>query len=156
MTAPLVAGSAGSGWTRSASTERGEATSGRANSACALIGTRSRASTSGQTIGPPAEKLYAVEPVGVAKMTPSQPHFDSGPAVDLDEHLDHPLARGLLHRGLVQGPGAGQDAAVEGDLDVDRHPFPPSDLVVPRDDAVDDVGQVLVLGLGEEADPAPG
>src|SRR6476661_3533085 len=30
------------------------------------------------TIGPPAEKLYAVEPVGVAQTTPSQPHRDNG------------------------------------------------------------------------------
>ena len=28
--------------------------------------------------GPPAEKLYAVEPVGVEQTTPSQPHRDSG------------------------------------------------------------------------------
>ena len=45
-----------SGCTSTASTESGEITSGRANSACALIGTISSASTSGQTTGPPAEK----------------------------------------------------------------------------------------------------
>ena len=36
------------------------------------------ASTSGQTTGPPAEKAYAVEPVGVAQMTASAPHRESG------------------------------------------------------------------------------
>ena len=51
---------------------------GRANRACALIGTSSSASTSGQTTGPPAENAYAVEPVGVANTTPSHPHRDSG------------------------------------------------------------------------------
>ena len=51
---------------------------GPANRACALIGTISSASTSGQTTGPPAENAYAVEPVGVAHTTPSQPHRDSG------------------------------------------------------------------------------
>ena len=36
--------------------DRGEVTSGRANSACALMGTSRSASTSGHTTGPPAEK----------------------------------------------------------------------------------------------------
>src|SRR5690349_3346675 len=55
----------------------GEVTSGRLNSACALIGTSSSASTSGHTTGPPAENAYAVDPVGVAHTTPSQPYRDS-------------------------------------------------------------------------------
>ena len=53
-------------------------TMGRANSACALMGTTSSASTAGQTTGPPALKAYAVDPVGVAATTPSQPQRDSG------------------------------------------------------------------------------
>ena len=61
-----------------ASRELGEMTSGPANRACALIGTSSIASTSGQTTGPPAENAYAVEPVGVAQTTPSHPTVDSG------------------------------------------------------------------------------
>ncbi len=64
--------------TSTASTEVGATTIGRAKRACALIGTMSRASTPGQTMGPPALKLYAVEPVGVAHTTPSQPQRDSG------------------------------------------------------------------------------
>ena len=56
----------------------GEITIGRANSACALLGTSSSASTCGQTSGPPAENAYAVEPVGVAQITPSQPNADTG------------------------------------------------------------------------------
>ena len=39
-----------------ASTDCGDTTIGGANSACALIGTMSSASTSGHTTGPPAEK----------------------------------------------------------------------------------------------------
>ena len=58
--------------------DEGATTSGRANRAWALIGTTRRASTVGQTTGPPAEKAYAVEPVGVAATTPSPPHRDSG------------------------------------------------------------------------------
>src|SRR5690625_1439183 len=57
--------------------EFGPTTRGRANSACALTGTISIASTSGHTTGPPAEKAYAVEPVGVASTTPSHPNVDS-------------------------------------------------------------------------------
>ena len=56
----------------------GPTTSGRANSACADSGTTAIASTVGQMTGPPAEKLYAVEPVGVDTTTPSQPKVDSG------------------------------------------------------------------------------
>src|SRR5262249_4855768 len=56
----------------------GAVTTGRLNSVCALIGTTTSAETSGQTTGPPAEKAYAVEPVGVAHTTPSQPYRDSG------------------------------------------------------------------------------
>ena len=52
---------------------------------------RSSASTSGQTTGPPAEKAYAVEPVGVAHSTPSQPNRRQRPAVDRDRDLEHPL-----------------------------------------------------------------
>ncbi len=61
-----------------AKVEVGAVTSGLLNRACALIGTSSSASTSGQTTGPPAENAYAVEPVGVAHTTPSQPYRDSG------------------------------------------------------------------------------
>ena len=50
----------------------------RANRAWAEIGVISSACTSGQTIGPPAEKLYAVEPVGVEQTTPSHPQRESG------------------------------------------------------------------------------
>ena len=56
----------------------GPSTSGRANSACALSGTTSSASTPGQITGPPAENAYAVDPVGVATSTPSQAQRDSG------------------------------------------------------------------------------
>ena len=56
----------------------GLSTSGRAKSACALSGTTSIASTPGQTTGPPAEKAYAVDPVGVDTRTPSQAQRDSG------------------------------------------------------------------------------
>src|SRR5262249_60321102 len=64
--------------TSTASTDHGETTIGPANSACALIGTSSSASTSGQTIGPPAENPYAVDPGGVAQTTPPHARRDSG------------------------------------------------------------------------------
>src|SRR5690606_26978436 len=60
--------------------EVGLTTRGLENRAWAEIGTRMSASTSGQTMGPPAENEYAVEPVGVARMTPSQPKEDTGRA----------------------------------------------------------------------------
>ena len=90
-----------------ATVESGAITSGRANSACALIGTTSSACTSGQTTGPPAENAYAVEPVGAAHTTPSQPKRDSGRPSTSMTHLEHPLAGALLHRRLVERPVAG-------------------------------------------------
>src|SRR5690606_35957163 len=59
-----------------AKTDPGPTTSGRAKSACAETGTRSIASTSGHTTGPPAENACAVDPVDVAITTPSQPKAD--------------------------------------------------------------------------------
>ena len=56
----------------------GPTTSGFAKSACAESGTTAIASTVGQITGPPAEKLYAVEPVGVETTTPSHPNVESG------------------------------------------------------------------------------
>ena len=50
----------------------------REKSAWAEIGRTTRASTSGHTTGPPAENAYAVEPVGVAQIKPSQPHLEIG------------------------------------------------------------------------------
>ena len=46
-------------------------TTGRLVSVCGQIGVTTKARTSGVTIGPPAARVYAVEPVGVATMSPS-------------------------------------------------------------------------------------
>ena len=46
-------------------------TTGRCESVCGEIGDTSSMRTEGSTIGPPAESEYAVEPVGVATMSPS-------------------------------------------------------------------------------------
>ncbi|CAB4550180.1 unannotated protein [freshwater metagenome] len=64
--------------TSTATIASGFTTSGLAKSACALNGTTNSASTDGQTTGPPAEKAYAVDPVGVDMTTPSQPKLESG------------------------------------------------------------------------------
>ena len=46
-------------------------TTGRLVSVCGQIGVTTNARTSGVTIGPPAASVYAVDPVGVATMSPS-------------------------------------------------------------------------------------
>ena len=46
-------------------------TIGRLPSECGAIGVSSSASTLGCTIGPPAARLYAVDPVGLARIKPS-------------------------------------------------------------------------------------
>src|SRR5688500_17524704 len=50
---------------------RDETTTGRNERLCGQIGVTQKASTPLSTIGPPADRLYAVEPLGVAAMTPS-------------------------------------------------------------------------------------
>ena len=44
---------------------------------CGQIGVIAIAETSGLTMGPPAERLYAVDPVGVEKISPSQWYSDT-------------------------------------------------------------------------------
>ena len=56
----------------------GPTTNGLAKRACAESGMTAMAWTLGQMTGPPAEKLYAVEPVGVDTTTPSQPKLERG------------------------------------------------------------------------------
>ena len=43
----------------------------RTDNECGQIGVNNNSSASGSTIGPPADILYPVEPVGVAIITPS-------------------------------------------------------------------------------------
>ena len=91
-----------------------------------------------------------MEPVGVAITTPSQPIVDSGRPSTSRTTSQHPLAGGLLDGGLVERPGPGDLAAADADDDVDRHPL--LDVVVPGHDPLDRQVQVLLLGLGQEAD----
>ena len=108
--------------TSTATTDVGATTIGRANSACALIGTTHRASTPGHTIGPPALKLYAVEPVGVAQHDAVAAPAGQGASVDLDHHLEHPLAGCLLDAGLVDREAAGDQLTVAEYLHVQGEP----------------------------------
>src|SRR5438128_2500206 len=48
-----------------------ETTTGRNERLCGQMGVMQNASTSGLMIGPPAETLYAVDPLGVETSTPS-------------------------------------------------------------------------------------
>src|SRR6516162_4928011 len=80
-------------------------------------------------------------------------HAVTGPAgqraaIDLDNYLDHPLPRNLLHARLVQRPGAGGPAVVpHGHL----HGHPPFHRVGVLDHLIHRAGQVVGLGLSEEA-----
>ena len=53
--------------------DAGDTTSALAKRACALDGTTSSAPTPGHSTGPQAENVQAVDPVGVAHSTQSQP-----------------------------------------------------------------------------------
>ena len=63
--------SSGPSSTRTVISEVGGSTSGRNASVCALTGVTRMVSSVGNTTGPPADRLYAVDPVGVAITTPS-------------------------------------------------------------------------------------
>ncbi len=93
-----------------------------------------------------------MEPVGVAQTTPSPPKPGHRAAVDLGDDLQQAFAGRLLHRRLVERPVGVHDAAVVAHQDVEGHPL--LDLVLPGDDPVHDLVEVVALGLGEEADPA--
>ena len=48
---------------------------GRNDRECGQMGVMERTSRPGEIIGPPAERLYAVDPEGVAMITPSPENF---------------------------------------------------------------------------------
>ncbi len=56
---------------RTCTSDEAGITTGRFVSVCGAIGVSSIASTAGCTIGPPAARLYAVDPVGLAMIKPS-------------------------------------------------------------------------------------
>lgn len=57
---------------RMESTQSGRKIKERENSECVQIGVKRIPSIFGSTTGPPAEREYAVEPVGVEMITPSE------------------------------------------------------------------------------------
>ena len=69
---------------------------------CGDTGVSSRQRWRGDTIGPRAEKEYAVEPVGVATITPSAAYVVKNGAVDLDVEADEPAGVHLLEHRLVE------------------------------------------------------
>lgn len=64
-------------------------TSGRADNVCGNMGTRVIASREGVRIGPPAEREYAVEPVGVEIISPSERCENAKDLVDIHFELNH-------------------------------------------------------------------
>ena len=81
---------------------------------------------------------------------PVAPPSGQRPAVDLDDHLEHPLAGALLHRRLVQRPTRTEQPAVAGRSHVDRQSL--LHVVVAGQDVLDGPLEVGRLGLGEEPD----
>ena len=62
--------------TRKQITESSGTITVRAVNVCGQIGLSNIECVVGVTIGPPLESIYAVEPVGVATIVPSQVNFD--------------------------------------------------------------------------------
>ena len=140
------------GSTSIAITEVGATTIGRANKACALSGTMHSASTCG-----PHDRTAGAEVVGRRAGRGRTDDAVASPprqraAVDLDDDLEHPLACGLLDADLVDREGRVDELAVVEDVDVEREPV--LGRVALLDDGLDRGRDVLVLGLGEEADVA--
>ena len=73
---------------------------------CGETGVSSRHRSRGDTIGPRAENEYAVEPVGVATITPSAAYdVKNAPLID-DVEPDQAAGVRLLEHRLVQRPPA--------------------------------------------------
>ena len=125
------------GSTSTASTDwSATTTSGRANSACALIGTISSASTSGHTTGPPAENAYAVDPVGVAHDDAVAAPPRQRPAVDLDARPRASAPGPPSRRSPRSAPRCVRDRLPSPvTRDVERHPL--LDRVLPVHDRAD-------------------
>ena len=144
-----------SGTTSTASWESGPSTSGRANSAWALIGTSSSASTSGQTTGPPGgEGVGRRAGGGGARRRRRSPSVDSGRPSISSDHLEHPLAGGLLDGHLVERPAdAPPTSPSPGDA---RRRGSSAPRRCSRASTMRSTValEVLALGLGEEADVA--
>src|ERR1017187_3110505 len=71
------------------------------------------------------------------------------PAVHLGDKVQHPLPGRLLDRRLVQRPGRRSHVTVRPDGDVDGHPL--FNRVAPGHHAIDSVGKIFGLSLGQEA-----
>ena len=83
-------------------------TIGRLVSVCGAIGVSTIASTFGCTIGPPAARLYAVDPVGVAMISPSARTRVTRPSPTRHGQVDQTRTRALVDDDVVQRDFAGR------------------------------------------------
>jgi len=104
-------------------------TSGRTVSECGQMAVTTMHSTSGTTMGPPADSEYAVEPVGVAKITPS--------AVKLPiSSAESPRPTRRRHSG---GTRCVDHVVVQRHVRGAHHPFGSTNLGLEREAPVQDV-----------------
>ncbi len=75
---------------------------GRFDSECGAIGTIRKPRRPGCMIGPFADSEYAVEPVGVETIRPSERWLYMKRSVDVDGQLDHARHRAARHDDVVQ------------------------------------------------------
>ena len=141
-----------SGSTSTASRELGPTTSGRANSAWALMGTSSIASTSGHTTGPARRERVRRGAGGRGHHDPVAAPRRQRPAVDLDSASSSIRSRDAFS---TLTSFSAQDAPPPRrpcDAHIEGHPL--LDRVVAGHDPLDGGAEVLALGLGQEADVA--
>ena len=117
---------------------------------CAATGVTTVPATDGDTIGPPAENEYAVEPVGVATITPSAENVvtyvsstSTASPIRRCRALFSTMTSFSAHCGCERAAlGFGQD----------REPFLDADR--PRENALEHLGRAVRLDLGEEPEVA--
>ena len=82
---------------------RGPSTSERAASECGATNVTQKPSRPQFITGPPADRLYAVEPAGVATTTPSQPTSPRATSLTHQRDVGHAAVQRARHDDVVDG-----------------------------------------------------
>ena len=124
----------------------------RIASVCADTGVTTIVSSVGKTTGPPADRLYAVDPVGVESTTPSAAYVAIGSPFAATRNRDDARESALVQHDVVErDPLLALDAAHVEHARLERHARL-GDVVVPRE-AHQRVRELVGVAAGEKAEP---
>ena len=113
-------------------------------------GARTMPSTPGANMGPPAERLYAVEPVGVARIRAVRAHVREPVPAHLDSNFDDARHGGLVDDDIVEAGVGFQDGPVPMQGGVERHAL--LDEGASFDAKIEGLDHLVRGNLGQEAE----